>query len=378
MSKTRHIGLNTFALAGQRTGAGMYISKLVEYLAQVDRDNRYTLFLNRANAAYFSAIAAPNFSQVTCHALTRLRPLRLIWEQLRLPAHLLQRQIDILHSPAFVAPLAMKAKSVLTIFDLTFFLFPEHHSPMKRWYFGTMMPEAVRKADAVIAISETSRQDILRIFGIPAAKVAVTYLAADTTYQPVSDQLRLNRLKAAYGIEGDFLLFVGVREPRKNLMRLLAAYLRLKKEKKISAKLVIAGKRGWGKVPVEAFIARHGLGKQVILTGHVPEEDKILLYNAATLFVYPSLYEGFGLPVIEAMASGTPVVTSQTSSLKEIAEGAAALVDPLSEDEIFSRIYELLQDAGSRRKLRDAGLRRAQQFSWEKTALATKAVYEGL
>ena len=373
-----HIGFNTFALSSKKTGAGIYISKLIEYLSYIDRDNIYSIFINKNNYEQFLKVKADNFKKIDAGSLTRIRPLRILWEQIALPSYIVSRDIDIFHSPVFVSPPRLKCKSIITVFDMTFFRFPDKHSKIKRHYFSKFIPLSVRRADKIITLSENSKRDIIDFFKVKPDKVKVIYLAADETFRPIEDPSFLDRVRIKHGIQGDFILFVGVLEPRKNLLGLIKAYYCLKKDKNINEKLVITGKRGWDYMPVLRLVRELRLEKDIIFTGYVPEEDLILLYNAAKIFIYPSLYEGFGLPVLEAMACGTPVITSQNSALQEIAKDAAILIDPLSEGDMARNCYELLSNPSLQERLRQAGLGRARQFSWKDTARQTLEVYKNL
>lgn len=371
-----HIGINTLSLPSQRTGGGKYISYLVDNLCRLDRSNSYSIFANRINIHEFHLDDRPNLDIIDGGFMTNIRPSRLVWEQVFLPRQARKRKIDLFHSPGFVAPLGLKCRSVVTIFDMTFFLFPGGHTLPKRLYFGFFLPLSARKADMVITISESSKNDIIRFLHLPEEKVRVIYPGVDDIFRPVKDNEKLERVKARYGIRKDFILSVGVVEPRKNLDRLIRAFNLLVREDGFGLDLVIVGKKGWAYGAVLDLPEQLGLEKRVIFTGYVPEEDLPLLYSAASLFVYPSIYEGFGIPVLEAMACGTPVITSNVSSLPEVTGDAGLLVDPYDIQAMVQAIKKLLGDEALRKRMREAGLRWARQFSWEKMALSTLEVYK--
>lgn len=370
------IGINTLSLPSQKTGGGKYISYLINSLCRLDRSNSYSVFANRTNMPQFHLDNCSNFDMIDCGFMANIRPLRLGWEQVFLPHQVKERQVDLLHSPGFIAPLGLKCRSVVTIFDMTFFLFPDRHTLSKRLYFGFFLPRSARKADMIIAISESSKNDIIRCLHLPEEKVRVIYPGADESFRPVQDEEGLEQVKSRYGIKKDFILTVGVLEPRKNLDRLIRAFDLLLSKDGFDLQMVIVGKKGWAYQPILDLPDHLGLQDRVIFTGYVPEEDLPLLYNGACLFVYPSIYEGFGIPVLEAMACGTPVITSNVSSIPEVAGDAALLVDPYDIQAIAQAIEKLLGDEELKGKMKHAGLKQARQFSWEKMALLTLEVYK--
>lgn len=370
-----HIGINTLSLPAQKTGGGKYICYLVNSLGWLDRSNRYSIFANRINMAEFCLDNCTNFDIIDCGFMANVRPLRMSWEQLFLPRQVKNRRIDLLHSPGFVAPLRLKCRSVVTIFDMTFFLFPHRHTFSKRLYFGFFLPLSARRADMIITISESSKNDIIRCLHLPERKIRVIYPGVDDIFQPVKDDEKLEWVRNRYGIKKDFILSVGVLEPRKNLDRLIRAFYLLVRKGDFDLQLVIVGKKGWAYQPVLDLPEQLGMKDRVIFTGYVPEQDLPLFYSAALLFVYPSVYEGFGIPVLEAMACGAPVITSNISSMPEISEGAGLLVDPYDIQAMAQAIKKLLVDKEMQKKMSEAGLQRARKFSWEKMALSTLELY---
>ena len=266
--------------------------------------------------------------------------------------------------------------TVLTVHDLIFRHPPEQHKPLNRWYLNLTMPLYCRRATHIIAVSEQTRRDVVSAYGVPAGKISVIYEAADPRFRSQPPEI-VAAARARHGLPERYLLFVGTIEPRKNLARLLAAFERLQAENLTDA-LVIVGKRGWLTGDFDAALERSPAKQAVLFPGFVPDADLPAVYAGAQVLAMPSLYEGFGLPVLEAMACATPVACSNSSSLPEIAGDAALLFDPTEVDGIRDALRRILRDADVRAQLRDAGLRRAGQFSWDRAAQETLALYQRL
>jgi glycosyltransferase involved in cell wall biosynthesis len=284
--------------------------------------------------------------------------------------------VDVFHAQ-FIVPPGLKCKTVAAIFDITFEHFPEAFPAYQRLWSKMLIRSSARRADHIVTVSEYSRKDIANTYGIPEEKITVTPLGAGDAFFPRDRDEAKELLAREYGIEGPFILYLGRLQARKNLVRLVEAFSRIQ-HFGVPHKLVLAGKRDSLFDPVLSRIRGLKLDRRVILPGYVRSEHIPFFYSAADLFVFPSLYEGFGLPVVEAMACGVPVVTSRGSSLEEVAGDAALLVDPLDEEAIASAMTSALEDAALRSRLREAGLKRASDFSQEKTATKTLAVYEAL
>ncbi|MBC7226910.1 MAG: glycosyltransferase family 4 protein [Thermoflexales bacterium] len=283
--------------------------------------------------------------------------------------------VDLFHATEHLLPRFSRIRTVFTLHDLIFLFHPETHKPLNRWFLTLMMPRFLRAADAVIAVSECTKRDAVRAYGIPEEKITVIYEGVSLRFRP-ADPEAVRVVRAKYGLPEHFILYVGTIEPRKNLTALLEAYAALQaRNTQYATRLVIVGKKGW---LYEGFFRRLrelGLEEHVHFTGYVPDEDLPALYSAADLFVFPSLYEGFGLPVLEAMACGVPVVCSNTSSLPEVAGDAALLVDPADVRALAEAMERVLADEALRATLRTRGLERARQFTWEATARRTLEVY---
>ena len=282
----------------------------------------------------------------------------------------------LFHAAEHLLPHFRGVPTVLTVHDLIFRLFPEHHKPLNYWYLNLTMPLYCRRAGAIIAISESTRRDLIAYFHIEASRITVVHEAAAPHFRPAAPA-QIEAVRARYGLPGRYLLHVGTLEPRKNLVRLLEA-LHLLRRGGLDAPLVLVGAKGW---LYEGFFRRLeelGLERAVSLLGYVPDEDLPALYAAATACVLPSVYEGFGLPVLEAMACGTPVVCSRSSSLPELGAGAARYFDPLDVEEMAGALRWVWDDADLRREMSAAGLAQAARFSWARAASETMAVYRSV
>jgi glycosyltransferase involved in cell wall biosynthesis len=311
---------------------------------------------------------------VTLLRFSRL-PTLLTIGQAQISREVRKNSLEITHDPTGVAPIQLAAGGkVTTIHDVIPFIYPETSTTLDWLIYRFWLPLAVRRLDAIITVSTQSKEDIVRFLPVDEDKITVVPLAAGGAYRPLAG----NEVAAAlqkYEISKPYILYVGSLESRKNLPRLLEAYAQLRRWSE-QWTMVIVGARKWKYAPIFETVQRLGLEPYVDFTGYVEEEDLPALYNGADLFVFPSLYEGFGLPVLEAMACGTPVVTSNTSSLPEVAGDAALLVDPYDVEEIAAAMRSILEDEALAADLRERGLVRAKEFSWKRTARETIAVYE--
>lgn len=286
-------------------------------------------------------------------------------------------RIDLLFSPCFLVPLICPSRSMITIHDLTHVVFPEKHKAKHLFIYNTLLPHSIKSSNKIIAVSQNTKQDIIKIFNIPEEKVTVIYESANDIFKPVKGSESISKIKRKYGIPSKYILFVGTIEPRKNLIRLIEAFNLVKTRKNINYKLVIVGKKGWMYEDVFNSIKELGLENEIVFTDYIPEKDLVYIYNGADIFVYPSLYEGFGLPPLEAMSCGVPVVTSNTSSLPEVVGKAAVLIDPYDVKQLSDAIYWVLTNRGLRENLIGNGLRRARLFSWQKAARELSSVFNG-
>jgi glycosyltransferase involved in cell wall biosynthesis len=356
-----------------RGGFGRYVQELTTGLLALDPDSEYVAFYNHAAAA----LVDPPLDQLR-HLTTRLtnRPWRLsvvLAYLTRTPQDRRFPGIDIFHATDNLLPRFSQVKSVFALQDLIFRFYPETHNPPNRWFLTLMMPRFLKAADVVIAISQCTSRDAVRLYGLDEAKTRVIYAGVSPGFHARAPEA-ISLVRQKYSLPENFILFVGTIEPRKNLTTLLEAYRALKNEG-TGCKLVIVGRKGWLYEGFFRKLRELGLEDEVIFPGFVPDEDLSAFYTAADLFVYPSLYEGFGLPVVEAMACGAPVITSNTSSLPEVAGEAALLVEPTSVEELVAAVRRLLNDKGLQVEMAARGLKRAARFTWEDTARRTAEVY---
>lgn len=321
--------------------------------------------------------ATPHFAPRPVRWPTDHPAARIAWEQFVFPRDLRHDGVTLLHGPINALPVAWHGKAVATILDLTFLRMPDAFNRSNRAYLAWMVRFVARRADAIIAISEATRRDAIQMLGADPHRVHRVYCGVEERFHPRSTS-ELAEFRSVRGLPERFILYLGTLEPRKNLVRLIEAYARLRRRNAVTMPLVVAGASGWGHHQVFARAAELGVGDDVQFVGFVPENEKPLWYNAADFFVYPSLFEGFGLPVLEALACGTPVVTSNRSSLPEIVGEAAVMVDPTSTTAIAEGIQRVIEDSALRRRLSDLGPPQASQFTWKRMASETQAVYRGV
>ncbi len=302
----------------------------------------------------------------------------LVWlgQLARVPYNRLVPDATLFHATEHLLLPVRGVPTVLTVHDLIFRHLPEHHKPLNRWYLNATLPLYCRRADHIIVVSEATRRDLMAAYNLPAEKITVIHEAADPRFKlPAPGAVA--RVRMSYGLPEEYLLYVGTIEPRKNLPRLLHAWEPLYMAGE-APPLVIVGRRGWLADDFYAALERSPCREAVQFTGYVRDEDLPALYAGATAFVFPSLYEGFGLPLLEAMACGTPVACSNGSSLPEVVGDAALTFDPTEVAEITQALRRLLHEPELRESLRERGLQRAAQFSWERAARETLAVYRKL
>lgn len=382
------IGLDYTVGVYQGSGVGRYARGLAHALADLDRENDYTLLWARANGPDGQELPRldraagfpPNFRARRLPLDNRL--LTAGWQRLRLPVpvELFSGPLDVLHAPDFVAPPARRARTCVTIHDLTFLTVPQFAHPRLRAYLAATVPRSLGRADHVFADSEATRDDLLNLLGVPPEKVTVVYVGADPRFRPLDDDERAEvrpRLAAAGVPDGPYLLSVSTLEPRKNYVGLLRAFAALR-DRGLPHRLVIAGKRGWLEEPIFAAAADLRLGDAVAFLDFCPDALLPALYACADLFVLPSFYEGFGIPLLEAMGCGTPAVVSDRPSLPEIAGGAARLVTPDDTEALVEAAWALLHDAAARAALRERGLARARAFDWHLSARRVLARYRAI
>jgi glycosyltransferase involved in cell wall biosynthesis len=365
------VGFDATTLRGRISGVGYYTARLMESLAngagRGTLDQLVILSNREVDLPAGSAAGAP----VVVYPRGRFR-VRSVWMQLLLPRILREVRPDLVHFTNYLAPLAAGVPYVVSIHDMSLSLLPECHTLKKRLLTSSLVPFVARQARMILTPSESTRRDVVRLLGVDPGRTRVVPYAASATFRRVEDGVA--RLEATYGIRRPYFLYVGTLEPRKNLRRALRAFARVAPSLP-DHRFVLAGQRGWKYAEVLREAQRPELAGRVHFLGYLPEDDLPALYSHAEAFVYPSLYEGFGLPVVEAMACGTPVLTSRSSSLTEVASGAAFLVDPVDESALADALHALGSDSSLRCDLSSRGRSRAAAYSWERTGRETVAVY---
>ena len=365
------------AIDAHSVGTGLggnesYATNLIEALAEIDPNNSYTLYVTRREAVERFSNRWRNFS-----VRATLPHTPLIRIPLTLSAELRRNPVDVLHVQ-FTSPPFSPCPVVVSIHDLSFEHLPQTFKWRSRKQLRITVRRSAREAAHVIALSEHARQDIVETYGLAPEKVTAIPLAAADHFRPISDDEELQRVRQTYGIVGEYILSVGAIQPRKNLSRLIDAYSRLRRATPEGnlPKLVLAGKCAWLYEETLRTIRELQVSDSVILTGYVPDSDLPGLYSGALCFVYPSYFEGFGLPPLEAMKCGAPVIVGNQTSLPEVVGDAGLLVDPFDADAIASAIDRVIRDSNLRAELGRKGLARAQLFDWRETARQTLRVYQ--
>jgi glycosyltransferase involved in cell wall biosynthesis len=350
------------------SGIGQYIVHLVEQLPGLDDGNDYTIIYSRKDHA------APRHPAARLQAAWTPSHNRL--EQIAFPLELLRLKLDLLHSPDFIPPFTGQFRRVITVHDLNFLFYPQFLTAQSRRYYNDQIARAVQVADHILADSHATRLDLIRLLNVPEAKITVVWLAPNVeVYHPLSKP-EIAAARDRLQLPDRFILFAGTLEPRKNVAGLLRAYRFLLEHDPHAPDLILAGSRGWLFAETRALIDELRLRDHVRWIDSPPDGNLAALYAAATVFVLPSHYEGFGLTVLEAMACGAPCVVSDRGSLPEIAGGAAKEIDPGDVVELTEALAGVLNDVELQQQLRRKGFERAAEFSWERCARETLAVYQ--
>jgi glycosyltransferase involved in cell wall biosynthesis len=363
----------SFAQAYHKGGISRYIFHLLKQLRDLPTPHRYEAFVPRP-APPGVLEETKRFRVRSSGALTEHPAARVLWEQLVLPAQTIGRA-DLLHGTAFALPIAWPGRSLVTVFDLSFLRHPQFFNRGNRLYLTLSSRIAARRADRVLTIAEHGRQEVIELLGVAAEKVTTTYCAADERFRPLPAG-EVAAFRARRGLPERFILYLGTLEPRKNITTLLRAYARLRAQWPGAPTLVLAGATGWLYDEIFTEIESLGLSDQVLRPGFVSDDEQPLWYNAAAVFAYPSLYEGFGLPPLEAMACGTPVVVSNATSLPEVVGEAGILVPPLDVQALADGLRRVLEDETLAARLSEAGQEKAAQFSWRRMARETLDCYD--
>lgn len=367
------IGLDGIPLADLKTGIGHYTFELARELAQQAPAYEFELVSPFPYLAELSTETLPLNLRMKS---ARVNPLARRWWAIGLPAYVKRAGFSLFHGTNYDIPLWKRCPTVVTIHDLSVLLHPQVHPRKVVRRARRRLPLMARSASLIITATNQGRREVCEHLSVEPERVAVTYYAPRRNFQPVGRK-DAAEVRRRLKIEEEFLLFVGTIEPRKNLLTLVRAFEEVLRQTEHSPQLVIAGREGWLSDDLFAYIERAGgrLRERLRFTGYLGEEDLAALYSSCRVFIYPSLYEGFGLPPLEAMACGAPVITSSIPSIKEVLGRSAQLVEPTDSRALARAMVRLLEDEGTREKLSLAGRERAREFTWEKTARQTLELY---
>lgn len=366
------IGINALCAENQ-SGTGRYATQLILALARIDTENQYRICA-AANSPLIHYLAPfRNFEVYPWRGRGTIN--RLIFERFLIPQWVAAENLDLYHGPAFVLPPSGRVPMVVTIHDLVFHLFPRTIPLLKRLYYRKEIPRAIHDSRLIIADSDSTTRDLCHYFAVPREKIITVSLGVAKRFFSPSPSYDQNKIQEKYKLPSRYILSIGTVEPRKNIPRLIESYLKLLARFPESPPLVIAGRIGWKSRILRPYLSGKGALSRIQFIGFVDDTDLPALYKHAALFVCASLYEGFGLPVLEAMASGIPVVASNISSLPEVTGSCAALVRPDDAEGMAQAMERILRDSGEAHKKSAAGIQRARDFSWEDTARKTLTAY---
>jgi glycosyltransferase involved in cell wall biosynthesis len=351
-------------------GIGTYVRNLLRHLSRLDHTTEYVVLCREQDASITSELGE-NF-----RAVTEASPAYSVREQLRVPLDLRRERVDLFHAPHYVLPPLTPCKSIVTIHDCIHLRFPQYlPNRLAYAYARTSLWVATHRSNRVLTVSEASKRDILRYFSVPPSKIDVIHNAIDERFGETPTDEEIARVRERYQLEDRFVLYAGNIKPHKNLERLIEAFHTLRKVGFEEVKLLIIGDEISKYATLRRAVHKYKLHKHVRFFGFVPDKTLAILYRLAGVFVFPSLYEGFGLPPLEAMASGTPVITSNVSSLPEVVGDAAFLIDPYDADAIADAMRRVLSEPALRADLRERGLRRVREFSWERSVARVREIY---
>jgi glycosyltransferase involved in cell wall biosynthesis len=373
------IGIDYTSAVRQRAGIGRYTRNLVRAIAELDRGTEYRLFVAGGWGEGDGLGALPVNFQVRSIALPD-RWLNIIWQRMRLPipVQLVTGGVDLFHSPDFVLPPTGRTSSILTVHDLSFLRKPECFVPGFSEYLEGAVTRAVSRAAHILADSESTRRDVIELLKVPPEQVTVVYPGVEARFRPIRDREVRRQVRSKYNLPERFVLGVGTIQPRKNFATLVEAFAGLLAAHEDSVSdwhLVLAGERGWMYEETFDAVERWGLGNSVHYLGYVDDPDLPAIYSLATAFAFPTLYEGFGLPVLEAMACGTPVVTADNSSLPEVVGDGGLLVEASDAHQLTASLSRVLSDERLRRRLQLSGLEQSKQFTWSGAAAKVLELY---
>jgi glycosyltransferase involved in cell wall biosynthesis len=378
------IGIDYTAAVRQQGGIGRYTRSLVRALAEIDTLNEYVLFVAGGPVAGDGLGDWPESFEFRSVPVSD-RWLNIMWQRLRipLPIQVWTGRLDLFHSPDFVLPPLGATPGVLTVHDLSFLTVPWCFVPGFRDYLETAVTRSVRRADQILADSRSTRHDLTNLLGIDPERIQVLYPGVESRFMPVADPTNLEGVRQTYALPRHFVLGLGTLQPRKNFAGLIDAFGRMLGSRTgepalDDLHLVICGSKGWMYEDIEPAVERAGLGQRVQVVGFVKDEDLPALYNLASVFAFPSWYEGFGVPVLEAMACGTPVVAADNSSLPEVVGEAGLLVGAADADALGTAMFRLLTDQGLRESLIAAGYEQARRFTWRDAAAQLLRTYNSV
>lgn len=356
----------------QKVGVGVYAKETFKRIVNKDKDNNYYCIIQNDDNELINLFQSQKIIKVNSK-IFRYFIFRVLLEQFYIPFLCLKYKIDIIHSLHYSFPIMKlsKTKRIVVVHDLTFFIYPKMHTLIKRYYFKIFIKLACKYSDAIICVSKSTKNDLFRYVSNIKSEVHVIPLAANiTTNYSVID------VKNKYSIKKDYLLFIGTLEPRKNITQLIKAYSNIKDKEKLQ--LVIVGKKGWYYKEIFNLVDQLSLNNDIIFTGFASDEDKFALLENCYIFIYPSVYEGFGLPVLEAITLGVPTITSNVSSMPEVVEDSAIKINPLDVNDIIKAIDLLSQDDQLRENLSKKGKTQSMKYSWDITAKETVSLYNNI
>lgn len=375
----RRIAIDYTPAYEQGGGIGRYVRELVTALAQIDQSTDYRLFVSGASLKTLLQPLNANFTWKP----TSVTPLWLarIWHRAHvpIPVEIFTGKVDLYHATDFVLPPTLSTtKTILTVHDLSFLRVPETTSPSLKAYLDKVVPRSVNRALHVLADSQATKDDLMALYGTAKDKITVLLSAVDSHFHRVNDEIHLNAVREKYSLQGkDYILSVGTVQPRKNYSRVIRVLAQLRSMGH-DIHYVIAGGKGWLEDEMYRTIAEAGLENFVHILGFVDDADLPALYSMAHCTIMVSLYEGFGLPILESMACGTPVITSNVSSLPEVAGDASMLINPKSVNEIYQTIDKMLKDHSYTQELIIKGYEQVKHFTWEKSARHLLEIYESV
>jgi glycosyltransferase involved in cell wall biosynthesis len=367
------IAIDALTVKSLYHGMGIYITNL---LKQMVSDSTHSFIIY--NKCREFEVLSKNNEKVELQNVKKSKVLRILWEYLNLPTLLKQEKVNVFWGPSNFLPLKKVCKYVVTIHDLSSFTHAQTYPFARRNYYQYIIRQAVKRADLIVTDSLSSQKDLTDFFSVPKDKIKVIYCGVDDMFQPLTSTSIISQVKEQYHLPSNFILTLGVLEPKKNTDRLIKAYAAAKKQYFNLPQLVIAGsiKYGWSNKNIFKLVKQYNLAKDVIFTGSIKHIDLPALYSTAKLFILPSLFEGFGLPVIEAMACGTPVITSNVSSLPEVAGDAGILINPYDTEAISQTMIKVLSDKTLQKDMRTKGFENVKRFSWKNSAKELIGLFE--